>query len=112
MLSTELSLRLQAYADRVGAVFALSILTEPRVSYTDIVNHAREYASSKWLDSEWMKLLEFRIHIIVSAMRLLGDTNLRRMANVDWWVMGRDDVSRQTQRDNSARMSRKRRRRL
>jgi hypothetical protein len=62
---------IKGHADRAGAVFTLSILTEPRVSYTDIVNQAKEYASLKWLDSEWMKLLEFRIHIIVSTMRLL-----------------------------------------
>jgi hypothetical protein len=50
---------IKAYTDHAGEIFALSLLAEPRVSYTDIVNHAREYASLKWLDTKWMKLLEF-----------------------------------------------------
>jgi hypothetical protein len=50
---------IKAYTDHAGEVFAMSILAELRVPYTDIVNHAREHASLKWLDTEWMKLLEF-----------------------------------------------------
>jgi hypothetical protein len=84
---------IKAHTDHAGAVFMMSLLAEPQVSYTDIVHHARECASLKWLDIEWMKLLEFRIHIIVSTMRLLGENNFRRMANVDWWAMGRDDLA-------------------
>jgi hypothetical protein len=46
-------------ADRMGKAFALSLEEEPRVSYLEIIELAWEYATVKWNDVEWMKLMVF-----------------------------------------------------
>jgi hypothetical protein len=50
---------MKLHADHMGEVFAMSLLTEPRVSYTGIITLTREYIWEKGGDTEWMKLMEY-----------------------------------------------------
>jgi hypothetical protein len=85
---------MKAHADRTGEMFVMDMSTPPRVSYTDIITHASKYAAKKWADPGWVKLMEFRIHIIVSAMRVLGDDS-KKVLEVEWWSQGHNDLTRQ-----------------
>jgi hypothetical protein len=50
---------MKLHADRMGEVFAMSPLAEPRVSYLEIIRLTRECTSKMWGDTDWMKLMEF-----------------------------------------------------
>jgi hypothetical protein len=69
-----------------------SLLVEPRVLYIEIIRLAREYASEKWSDTEWMKVMDFRIQIIISTMHLSEEESTRRLIDVDWWSLGRNKL--------------------
>ena len=75
-------------------MFAMDIATPPRVSINDLISHASNHTIKMWGDPDWVKLMEYRIHIIVSTMHVLGK-DCENILGVEWWSMGRNDLTAQ-----------------
>ena len=85
---------MKACADRTGEMFAMDTATPPCVSINDLISHAGNHTIKMWGDPDWVKLMECRIHIIVSTMHVLGK-DCENILGVEWWSMGRDDSTTQ-----------------
>ena len=78
-------------SDCTGESFTMDISMRPRVSYTDIIKRAEDHATKKRSDPEGMKLMEFRIQIIISTLSLLGE-DFQRMLTPNWWLLDREHL--------------------
>ena len=77
--------------DCTGESFTMDTFTRPRVSYTDIIKRAEDHATKKRSDPEGMRLMEFRIQIIISTLSLLGEDS-QRMLTPEWWLLDREHL--------------------